>query len=82
MKQLLILGPGCPNCNKLFARTETAARELNLEYKLEKITEIDRITSFSVMMTPALVIDGDVKITGKVPSIEELKVLLAADSTT
>ena len=82
MKQLLILGPGCPNCNKLFDRLETAARELSLEYELEKVTEIDRITSFGVMMTPALVIDGDVKITGKVPSIEELKVLLAADSTT
>ena len=82
MKQLLILGPGCPNCNKLVDRLETAARELSLEYELEKVTEIDRITSFGVMMTPALVIDGDVKITGKVPSIEELKVLLAADSTT
>jgi len=81
MKQLLILGPGCPNCNKLFARLETAARELNLEYELEKVTEIDRIISFGVMMTPALVIDGKVKITGKVPSIEELKILLAADST-
>jgi len=80
MKQLLILGPGCPNCNKLYARTESAARELGLEYELEKVIDIEKIMSFGVMMTPALVIDGNVKLTGKVPSIEELKSLLSQDS--
>ena len=79
MTQLLVLGTGCPNCIKLYARTEAAARDLGLEYQLEKVTDIDRIISFGVMMTPALVVDGDVKLTGRVPSIEELKALLAPD---
>jgi small redox-active disulfide protein 2 len=77
MKQILVLGPGCPNCNKLFSRAETAARELGLACKPEKITDIEQITSFGVMMTPALVIDGKVIFSGKVPPVEELKRLFS-----
>jgi len=77
MKKLQILGTSCPKCKKLAELTESAARELNLEYELEKVTDINDIMNFGVMMTPALVIDGEVKLVGKLPSTEELKVLLS-----
>jgi small redox-active disulfide protein 2 len=55
---------------------ETAAKEMGIEYTIEKVTEINEIMKFGIMMTPALVIDGQVKIVGKVPSAEEIKRLL------
>ncbi|HNZ16994.1 MAG TPA: thioredoxin family protein [Candidatus Hydrogenedentes bacterium] len=76
MKKLQILGTGCPKCQKLAETAETAARELGLEYEVEKVKEIDKIMAFGVMMTPALAVDGEVKVSGKVPSIDELKKLL------
>jgi len=77
MKKLLILGVGCPKCKKLTELVEQAAKSLGIEYEIEKVTDIKRITSFGVMMTPALVVDGEVKISGKIPSIEEIKKLIA-----
>ena len=77
MKKIQILGTGCPKCKKLTQAAETAARELNMEYELEKVTDINEIIAFGVMMTPALVVDGEVKIVGKVPSPAELKAILA-----
>jgi len=76
MKTLQVLGPGCWKCKKLAENTEAAAKELGLEYDLVKISEINAIMGFGVMMTPALVVDGQVKVSGKVPSVEEIKVLL------
>ena len=76
MKKLQILGTGCPKCQKLAETAETAARELGLEYEVEKVKEIDKIMAFGVMMTPALAVDGEVKVSRKVPSIDELKKLL------
>ena len=77
MKTLQILGTGCPKCKKLAENTETAAKELGIEYDLVKITEINAIMGFGVMMTPALVVDGEVKVVGKVPEVAELKKLMA-----
>jgi small redox-active disulfide protein 2 len=77
MKKLQILGIGCAKCKALTSATETAALELGLQYELEKITDVNRIISFGVMMTPALAVDGAVKVSGKVPSVEEIKKLLA-----
>ena len=57
MKRLQILGADCPNCRKLFENTEDAARELQIQFVMEKITDIDRIGYFGVTMTPALAID-------------------------
>ena len=71
-----ILGTGCPKCKKLAEVAEAAAKELGVDYQLEKVTEINRITAFGVMMTPALVVDGAVKLSGRVPDINELKKLL------
>ena len=74
---LQVLGVGCPKCKQLAANAEAAARELGLDYLLEKVTDIGAITGFGVMMTPALAVDGTVKSQGKVLSVEEVKKLLA-----
>lgn len=76
MKKIQILGTGCPKCRKLAEHAEQAAKELGIEYTLEKVTDINDIMAFGVMLTPALVVEGRVKITGKVPGIEELKSLI------
>ena len=73
MKKIQILGTGCPKCKKLTENAETAANELGIEYQLEKVTDINKIMSFGVMITPALVVDGEVKSAGKVLTVEEIK---------
>lgn len=75
-KKLQILGTGCPKCNDLAQKTEQAAMELGIEYELVKVREIVDIMSFGVMMTPALAVDGVVKVMGKVPGVGELKNLI------
>lgn len=77
MKTLQILGTGCPKCKKLAEATEEAAKNLGIVYRLEKVTDITAIMSFGVMMTPALAVDGVVRVTGKIPSVDELRKLLA-----
>ena len=76
MKKIQILGTGCPKCKKLAENAKTATADLDAEYEIEKITDINEIMKFGVMMTPALVIDGEVKTVGKVPAIEEIKKML------
>lgn len=72
MKNIQILGTGCPKCNKLYEMTEEAAKSLGLEYSIDKVTDINEIMKFGVMMTPALVVDGEVKTAGTVPTIAEI----------
>ena len=67
----------CSKCEKLKKDTETAAQELGIQYEIEKISDISSMLQFGVMSTPALVVDGEVKVVGKVPSITELKQMLA-----
>ncbi len=76
MKKIQILGPGCPRCKKLAENTMNAAEELGIDYEIEKITDLNVITGFGVMMTPALVVDGEVKVAGKVPDVDEIKKML------
>lgn len=76
MKTIQILGTGCAKCNKLAEASKAAADELGLDYEIEKITDMMRFADFGVMMTPALAVDGDVKVAGKVPAHEELKTML------
>jgi len=66
--KIQVLGTGCPKCKKLADMAEKVARELGLDYEVEKVTDINKIISFGVMATPALAVDGKVVITGKVPS--------------
>ena len=77
MKELLILGTGCDKCERLEKLTREAGAELDLEFSLRKVGEINDIIGFGVMVTPALVVDGDVKCVGKVPSVEEIKEYLS-----
>ena len=76
MKKIQILGPGCQKCEQLAEKAKQAADALGMEYELEKVTKINDIMSFGVIVTPALVVDGQVKIAGKVPNVEEIKELL------
>lgn len=76
MKKFQILGPGCMRCHMLADHTEQAAKALGLEYTIEKVTDIDEIISFGIMATPALVVDGNVAVSGRVPSAEAIKALL------
>ena len=76
MRKIQILGTGCPKCKKLAENAEIAAKDLGIEYSLEKVTEISEIMKFGVMMTPALAIDGQVKGVGKVISPDEIKKML------
>ncbi len=76
MKKIQILGTGCPKCAKLAENAESAAKALGLEFDIEKVTDIGEIMTFGVMLTPALAVDGQVKVVGKVPSPEEIQRLL------
>jgi small redox-active disulfide protein 2 len=76
MKKIQILGIGCPKCKKLAENAEAAAKELDIEHEIEKVTDINEMMKFGVMMTPALVVDGEVKVVGKVPSPDEIKQIL------
>ncbi len=77
MKKIKVLGTGCPKCKKLLQNAETACKGLGLEVELEKIDDINRIIEYGVMMTPALVVDGEVKSVGKVLSEEEIAGILS-----
>lgn len=74
--KIQILGTGCPSCLKLAENAKQAATEAGIEAEIVKVTDINEITSFGVMMTPALAIDGQVKLMGKVASPEEIKKIL------
>jgi small redox-active disulfide protein 2 len=76
MKKLQILGTGCAKCTKLAENVKAAADALGIEYQMEKVTQIDEMMKFGVMFTPALAVDGVVKVAGKVPDVEALKLML------
>ena len=76
MKKIQILGPGCPNCNRLADLTARVVQELGLDYELEKVTDIIKITQLGVMATPGLAVDGKVLVSGRVPSEAEIKKML------
>jgi len=76
MKKLQVLGTGCPKCRKMAENAEAAAKAMGIQYTLEKVTDLKEIMKFGVMMTPALAVDGQVKVVGKVPDAEAIKALL------
>jgi len=73
-----VLGTGCPKCHKLEEIARQAAGELTDDFIVEKVKDIQKISQFGVFSTPALVVDGLVKVTGRVPSLEEMKKILSA----
>lgn len=78
MMKFQVLGSGCAKCKTLAQHTEAAAQALGLDYELEKVTDMNAIIDAGIMSTPALAVNGDVKSTGKVLSVEEIKKLLSA----
>ena len=72
-----ILGVGCPKCKQLTANAEQAVKELNIQAEIGKVTDIDKITEYGVMMTPALTVDGKVISSGKVLSKDEIKKIIS-----
>jgi small redox-active disulfide protein 2 len=77
MIRIQVLGPGCTKCKVLYHHAEQAAKELGLDYEIEKVSDISTILGYGVMTTPALVVDGEVRLTGRVPSAEQLKAVLS-----
>lgn len=75
--ELKVLGSGCANCKTLEARTVEALGALGLAAPIEKVTDYGEIASYGVMSTPALVIDEEVVVSGRVPSVDELRTLLS-----
>ena len=71
--KIQILGTGCPKCRKTAEVAEKAVAELGIDAEIVKVTDIDEIMGFGVMLTPALAIDGEVKVSGKVPALDDLK---------
>ena len=76
MKKIQVLGTGCPKCRTLLANAEAAVKALGIEATVEKVDKIQDILAFNVMMTPALVVDGQVKSAGKVLSADDIKKFL------
>ncbi len=77
MKKIQVLGTGCPKCKQLTEVARQAAERVGAPYELEKVTDVMRFADFGVMSTPALVVDGNVVVTGKVPSVDEVARWLA-----
>jgi small redox-active disulfide protein 2 len=71
--KIQVLGTGCPKCKKTFENAEEAVKQVGACAELEKVEDLKAIMSFGVMMTPAIAIDGEVKIAGKIPSVDEIK---------
>lgn len=67
-----ILGTGCPKCKKLYENVQEAVKQKGIEAEIAKITDINSIMEYGVMITPALVVDGEIKAAGKIPSVDEI----------
>lgn len=76
--QIKVLGPGCANCKKLYKLVQDAVKELGRDDEIIYVTDMAEIAKAGVMRTPGLVIDGQVKISGRMPKLEEIKELLNA----
>lgn len=77
MKNVQSLGMGCAKCSMLAERAEQAAHALGLDDTLEKVTDLDAIVASGALSTPALVVDGQVKVAGRVPTVDAIKAMLA-----
>ena len=71
--EIRILGPGCPRCGEVEKRTINALAELNVGADVRKVTDIKEIAKYKIFATPGLVVNGKVKSSGRIPSLEEIK---------
>lgn len=76
MKKIQILGTGCPKCKKLFEVSQQVVKDSGIEAEVTKVEDINEIMKFGVMMTPALAVDGEVKVVGRIPKPDEIKKLI------
>jgi small redox-active disulfide protein 2 len=76
MKKIQVFGPGCTNCERLEQRTRQAVVELGLDCEVEKVSDINQIAAMGILRTPALTIDGNIILSGKVPDVSKLQDLL------
>ena len=74
--QILVIGPGCSRCKTLLQHTEEAVKELGVTAEINKVTDLKQIMALGVMMTPALAVNGTIKLAGRVPSVDEIKKVL------
>ena len=77
MIKVQVLGTGCPKCNQLEENARAAIHQLGLQAEVEKISDLNEIIKFGVMLTPGFAVDGQVKSSGKLLSVEEIKTLLS-----
>jgi small redox-active disulfide protein 2 len=77
MKKVQILGTGCPKCKKLYEATQHAVKDLGIEAEVTKVEDITEIMKFGVMSTPALSVDGIIKVVGRIPKSDELKAMIS-----
>ena len=82
MLDLQIIGPGCSNCEELTERTREAADTLELDYEIEKVTELDEFADYGVMMTPALAVGGTAVVSGDVPDVDHIEEILKENTET
>ena len=76
MSKIQVLGPGCPKCQALYERVRQASAEMGIDCEVEKISDLDAILRFGILSTPALVVDGAVRVNGRVPTVAQLKEIL------
>lgn len=74
--KIQVLGTGCPKCKKTYENIEKAIKDLDVCVDVEKVEDLRAIMNFGVMVTPAVAIDGEVKIAGKIPSVDDIKKLI------
>ncbi len=74
--EIKVLGTGCPKCKALEKNAKEAVDELGIDAEISKVTEINRIMDYNVMVTPALVVNGKVKVSGRVPGSDDIKKLI------
>jgi small redox-active disulfide protein 2 len=77
MKKIQILGTGCPKCKKLMEITQQVVNDSGIEAEVTKVEDINEIMKFGIMMTPALAVDGMVKVVGRIPKPEEIKTMIS-----
>jgi small redox-active disulfide protein 2 len=77
MTTIEILGTGCAKCKRLFANAEQAVKDLKIAAEVVKVDDLDEIVNRGVMLTPALFINGELAAEGRVPSVDEIKTMLA-----
>ena len=76
MMKIEIMGTGCMKCNKLYAAAKQAVERTGVDAEVTKVTDLMEIMKSGVLVTPALVVDGEIKVSGKVPTVEELEKML------